>query len=229
MSHEPVVVERARTPRGELVLRRDGEHYEVISNGTFLMDTRDGRSERRLVSVALEQHPAPAAVLIGGLGVGFSLVESLTDDRVGRIDVVEIEPDLVDWHRSHLATYSGGALDVARVRLIVGDLADLLRSTTARYNVICLDVDNGPGWTVTTGNAALYNDEGTSLIASRLQPDGILSVWSAARTPAYEQILDRHFTFVDRHEIMVARGEPDVVMVATGPRGVRRRDDRDCS
>jgi spermidine synthase len=227
MNSEPVVVERVQTPRGELVLRTDGEHYEVISNGMFLMDTRNGRSERELVSAALEHHPAPELMLIGGLGVGFSLVEALADERLARVDVVEIEPALVDWHRSHLASYSGGALDVDRVRLIVGDIADELRSTSVRYDLMCLDVDNGPTWTVTPANAALYDDDATALIASRLRPDGVLSVWSAASSPEYEAILHRHFESVARREIMVARGEPDVVMVASGPRGVRRRDD-DC-
>jgi spermidine synthase len=228
---QPVVVERVTTPRGELVLRRDGEHFEVISNGVFLMDTRNGRSERRLVRAALELHPEPARVLIGGLGVGFSLVEALSDPRVAQIDVVEIEPAVVGWHRTHLAAYSAGALDVApRVRLVVGDITDALRTMTSRYDVICLDVDNGPGWTVTATNAALYGDDGTALVASRLSAGGILSVWSASRVPAYEAVLGRHFSSVQTHDIMVARGEPDVVIVASGPRGVRERDgDCDCS
>ena len=68
------VVDRVDTPRGELVLRQDGEHFEVISNGTFLMDTRNGESERALIQTALRD--TRRAVLIGGLGVGFSLVEA---------------------------------------------------------------------------------------------------------------------------------------------------------
>jgi spermidine synthase len=230
VSTSPVVVERVQTSRGELVLRRDGEHYEVISNGMFLMDTRTGSSERLLVSAALRRHDAPAEVLIGGLGVGLSLVEALRDERVSRVDVVEIEPAVISWHRSHLVAYSGLALDDPRVRLLVADVADQLRSTSREYDVICLDTDNGPDWTVTDSNAWLYGEDGTALVASRLRPDGVLSVWSAAAAPAYEAVLDRHFTAVDRHDIMVARGEPDVVIVASGPRGVRRRDDdRDCS
>lgn len=219
-----LVVERVTTDRGELVLRRDGEHYEIISNGTFLMDTRNGTSERHLVSAALELHAAPARVLIGGLGVGFSLVEALADDRVRQVDVVEIEPALVDWHRTHLASCSAGALDADRVRLIVGDVVEELRATTVRYDVICLDVDNGPQWTVTGANAALYDDAGTALLASRLRPDGVLAVWSASPAPAYREVLGRHFASVGVQEIMVPRGEPDVVLIATGPPGVRRRD-----
>lgn len=220
----PVVLERVSTPRGELVLRRDGTQYEIISNGTFLMDTRDGGSERRLVCAALERHPAPTAVLVGGLGMGTSLRQALTDGRVARIDVVEVEPTLVEWHRRHLVPASAGALGDPRVRLVIGDVADHLAGTDVSYDVISLDVDNGPGWTVTDANAALYGDDGTALLASRLRGDGILSVWSAARAPAYQAVLDRHFARVEVEEIMVARGEPDVVLVASSPRGVRRRD-----
>jgi len=90
------VVERVTTPRGELVLRQDGEHFEVISNGVFLMDTRDGRSERLLVTAALAAHPEPRSLLIGGLGVGFSLAAAVADSRLREITVVEIEPVLID-------------------------------------------------------------------------------------------------------------------------------------
>src|SRR5947209_8649608 len=98
----PEVVERVDTDRGELVLRSCGEHFDVISNGVFLMDTRDGRSERLLVRAALDAVAMPRSVLIGGVGVGFSLLEALTDHRVTRVDVVEIEPAILDWHRTHL-------------------------------------------------------------------------------------------------------------------------------
>jgi hypothetical protein len=83
---------------------------------------------------------------------------------------------------------------------------------------------------VTTANAELYRDAGTAMVAARLNADGILSVWSASRAPAYEAVLGRHFSSVQAHDIMVGRGEPDVVMVASGPRGERERDgNRDCS
>src|SRR5262245_24655914 len=84
------VLERWQTPRGELALRRIGPHLEIISNGVFLMDTRNGESERRLVSEALERCVAPAPrILIGGLGVGFSLRTAVEAPHVSTIDVVE--------------------------------------------------------------------------------------------------------------------------------------------
>src|SRR5262249_21401732 len=90
-----MIVARAQTPRGELALRRDGAHFEIISNGVFLMDTRDGRSERLLATVALDVHPAPRRVLVGGLGVGFTLGAVLADPRVAAVTVVEVEPVIV--------------------------------------------------------------------------------------------------------------------------------------
>lgn len=207
-----VTIERLQTPRGELVLRRDGEHHEIVSNGMFLMDTRDGRSERELVRAAI-QGPGKK-VLIGGLGVGFSLAEALTLDAAA-VTVVEIEPAVVCWNREHLGT---AALDDPRVELVVDDLSKVLAAGNEQYDVICLDVDNGPEWTVTVDNAALYGDAGLSAVDRRLAPGGILAVWSANRAPAFEARLRARYAEVRTTEIPVPRGEPDVVWTARNPR-----------
>src|SRR4051794_8835433 len=91
----PVVIDRRDTARGDLVLRRAGPHFEVIANGTFLMDTRDGRSERALVTAAVAGMARPR-VLLGGLGVGFSLDQALLHDPA-EVVVVEIEPAVLEW------------------------------------------------------------------------------------------------------------------------------------
>jgi spermidine synthase len=206
-----VTIERLQTPRGELVLRRAGEHHEIVSNGMFLMDTRDGRSERELVRAAVR---APGArVLIGGLGVGFSLAEALVLDAA-RVTVVEIEPAVLRWNREHLGTT---ALGDPRVTVVVEDLATFLATDHGVYDAICLDVDNGPEWTVTVDNAALYGDPGLSAVDRRLAPGGILAVWSANAAPAFETRLRARYRTVEVVEIPVPRGEPDVVYVATGP------------
>jgi spermidine synthase len=207
-----VTVERLDTPRGELVLRRDGEHHEIVSNGTFLMDTRDGRSERELVRAAVR---GPGArVLIGGLGVGFSLAEALALDPAG-VTVVEIEPAVVRWNREHLGTV---ALDDPRVTVVVADLAEFLAAGGPVYDAICLDVDNGPEWTVTVDNAVLYGDTGLSAVDRRLASGGRLAVWSAHRAAAFEARLRERYRTVETRQIPVARGEPDVVWVVSDPR-----------
>jgi spermidine synthase len=201
------VVARADTPRGELVLRRDGEHFEVISNGVFLMDTRDGRSERLLVTAALGAHPAPRSLLVGGLGVGFSLDAAVVDERLAEITVVEIEPTLLRWYEDELG---GTAHRDPRVRIVLGDIAQ----HAGNYDVICLDVDNGPDWTVTNKNTSLYDAAGTARLAGRLNAGGVLAVWSAHPVASYEEVLHAQFGDVRVLTVDVARGEPDVVYVA---------------
>jgi spermidine synthase len=213
-NNDPVIRERVETPRGELVLRQIGEHFEIVSNGVFLMDTRDGRSERLLARAALDAQEAPRRVLVGGLGVGFTLATVLADDRVRSVTVVEVEPAVVAWQRSALARFSGRALDDGRVRVVVDDLVSHLRSTDASWDVICLDVDNGPDWTVGDSNSRLYDAAGTASLGARLSAAGVLAVWSSRPVPAYERVLRAQFQRVAVHRVPVERGEPDVVYVA---------------
>ncbi|WP_019634586.1 hypothetical protein [Actinomadura atramentaria] len=214
----PVVLARAPGVGGELVLRRSGPHYEIISNGVFLMDTRDGTSERLLVRAAVDGPAAPASVLIGGLGVGFSLAEAAARPHLRRITVVEREPAVADWHRGPLAPFSGGALDDPRVELRVTDLLDWLDGEHDRHDALCLDIDNGPHWTVTPGNARLYGPAGLRRLADRLTPRGVLAVWSAGDAPGFADLLRDRFRSVDVRAVPVRRGEPDLVYLARGPR-----------
>lgn len=218
---EPVVLERATTERGELVLRRVGRDVEVISNGVFLMDTRDGRSERALVRSALDGHPEPRRILIGGLGVGFSLVEAVAEPALQRIDVVEIEQHILDWHRTHLAYLSGAALADPRVRVVIDDVRTWLASGR-RYDVLCLDIDNGPDWTVSDANAQLYTAAGLDLVSRALAPGGVLAVWSARRVPEFASLLRRALEDVRTVEVpgTIRRAEPDLVYIGRVP--VRR-------
>jgi spermidine synthase len=203
------------------VLRRVGEHLEVVSNGVFLMDTRDGRSERLLVRAALEAHPRPRRLLVGGLGVGFSLVEAVAEPALTAIDVVEIEPDLVAWHASHLRHITGAAMVDPRVQVVVSDLRDHLATVAGsehgRYDVLCLDVDNGPGWTVFEGNAELYAPAGLERVLDAIEPGGVLAVWSAHASQPFEALLRDRLDDVRAETVRVDRGEPDVVYVGRKP------------
>lgn len=219
---EPVTVERCEGPYGEVVLRRRGEVYEIIVNGTFLMDTSDGRSERLLVDAALGALPAGKrglSVLIGGLGVGFSLARAAAEARWGGITVVEREAAVVGWHRGgQLAAYSAYALDDPRVRIVTADLVAYVREAGETYDALCLDIDNGPDWTVTENNGSLYSPSGLGACRERLGPGGVLAVWSARPSVAFEAALRAAgFREVRTLEVPVARGVPDVVHLAVKP------------
>ncbi|OAR24770.1 spermidine synthase [Streptomyces sp. ERV7] len=218
----PVVLDRREGPYGEVVLRRRGPHFEIISNGTFLMDTSDGRSERLLVDAAYEALPAGRArpsVLIGGLGVGFSLAHAAADPRWGRIAVVERELAVIDWHRSGpLAPLSRGALADPRTEVVHTDLVAYVTRAQDTFDALCLDIDNGPDWTVTRSNDSLYSPTGLAACRDLLTPGGVLAVWSAQPSAAFEEALrNAGFHGVRTEEITVARGVPDVVHLAVRP------------
>ncbi|MEU1432620.1 spermidine synthase [Streptomyces sp. NPDC005786] len=215
----PVILDRREGPYGEVVLRRRGDDFEIIANGCFLMDTSDGRSERLLIDAALDALPAgrpDPAVLIGGLGVGFSLARAADGPRWGRIAVVERERAIVDWHLDGpLAGISGAALADPRTVVLTTDLVAYLRTTTDRYDALCLDIDNGPDWTVTEDNGNLYSPAGLADCLARLTPGGVLAVWSAQPSAEFEQALrNAGFRGVRTEEVGVVRGVPDVVHLA---------------
>ncbi|MER5839511.1 MULTISPECIES: spermine/spermidine synthase domain-containing protein [Streptomyces] len=226
----PEVLDRREGPYGEVVLRRHGGLLQIIANGCFLMDTSDGRSERLLVDAALAaldaadtragHGPRPdPRVLIGGLGVGFSLAHAAAAPRWGRITVVEREPAVIEWHRAGpLAELSARALADPRAEIVETDLVAYVHETSATFDALCLDIDNGPDWTVTEGNDGLYSAAGLQDCARVLTPGGVLAVWSARPSAEFEETLrNAGFQQVRTEEIPVARGVPDVVHLGIRP------------
>ncbi|MEV0964711.1 spermidine synthase [Streptomyces sp. NPDC049910] len=221
----PRTLDRREGPYGEVVLRErrgpDGEIHEIIANGCFLMDTSDGRSERLLMDAArtaLAGRPDPS-VLIGGLGVGFSLAHAAAEPGWSRITVAERERAVIDWHTAGpLRRISAAALADPRTTVLHTDLVAYLRDTSDTYDALCLDIDNGPDWTVTEDNGGLYAPDGLAACARRLNPGGVLAVWSAQPSRNFEQTLrNAGFSGVRTEEVAVARGVPDVVHLAIRP------------
>ncbi|GAA4848178.1 spermidine synthase [Saccharopolyspora rosea] len=197
-------VARARSERGEIVLSRRDAALELRVNGVFVMDTAHTDTERLLATATLAQvhRSGGLDVLIGGLGLGFTLREVLGDPRVRSARVAEIEPDLVDWHRRGLVPDTAGAVADERVTIAVGDVADVLAATPAdSVDVVLLDVDNGPGYLVYDGNADLYRRDFLALCRARLRPGGTLAVWSADTSPELSAALDE--VFGDSRELAV--------------------------
>lgn len=184
---------------GELVLRRreDGS-LELRANGVFVMDTVETSTEQALATRALELHPLPRRVLVGGLGLGFTLEAVLADARVERCTVVEIESALVGWMRDGTIAYGPALLADARARVQVGDVAVALReSAPAAYDVVLLDVDNGPSYLVHDANADLYRAPLLWEAARVLAPEGRLVIWSASSEPALVEAMGTVFAEVE--------------------------------
>ncbi|GCD34901.1 spermidine synthase [Streptomyces chrestomyceticus JCM 4735] len=137
---------------------------------------------------------------------------------MGRITVVEREAAVIDWHRAGpLSAVSGAALADPRTEIVAADLVAYVREGAGprRFDALCLDIDNGPEWTVTEDNGGLYSPAGLAACRARLTPGGVLAVWSAQPSAAFEEALrNAGFTGVRTEEIPVVRGVPDVVHLA---------------
>jgi predicted membrane-bound spermidine synthase len=205
----------AETPRGELVLRRRDDVLELISNGTFLMDTSSGASEAAMAELALAGRPAGARVLVAGMGFGFTLGATLRF-APREVVVVELEPDVLAWNREWWPP-GRDALADRRVRVVVGDFAGYARTTQDVFDAVLVDIDNGPEWTVSAPNDYVYSSGLADLRRLTDAPDGRLCVWSANTSAEFEQRLRTHFREVAVHPVATQHGEPDVLYLATGP------------
>ena len=159
---------------------------ELVVNGGFAMDTVDTSTEVALARESLARHPHPDRVLVGGLGLGFTAREVLRDRRVRHLDVVELAAPLVRWARAGLVSELAGLEDDPRCRLHAGDVAAALSGTggpPGPWDLVLLDVDNGPGFLLHETNAALYAASGLAAARARLTGGGVLAVWSSQPAP----------------------------------------------
>jgi spermidine synthase len=181
-----VVLERITSPGGELVLSRRGEDYAIRVAGIELMNSRDHSSEDELGRAAVARLEAKEPrVMIGGLGMGFTLRAALDAlPQAAHVEVVEIVPDIVRWNQGVLAKLAGEPLADPRVEVIEADVAHVIRKATDRYDAIVLDVDNGPD-AVYEGNATLYKRNGLAAAKAALVPGGWLAVWSSFRSATF--------------------------------------------
>jgi len=190
------VLGSARVPGDgeELRLLRRGSEYSIRVGAYELMNNRIHASEDALASLVCERLDAPhaARVLIGGLGMGFTLAGVLRG--VGaKADVVvaELVPEVVAWNRGPLSEVAGNPLADRRVTVHEGDVAEPIRNARAAWNAIILDVDNGPVALTAKNNQWLYTPAALRAAHAALRPRGMLAVWSAAPEPAFPRRLQQ--------------------------------------
>lgn len=155
--------------------------YSLRVASVELMNSRQHGSEEQLAALALARLKRldNVTVLVGGLGMGFTLRAALDLlPASARVTVAELVPEVVAWHGEHLGALAGHPLNDERVTVSVGDVAELLRSSKTAYDVVLLDTDNGPEGTTQEGNERLYDAAGLAAIRATLVPGGVLAVWS---------------------------------------------------
>ena len=205
---------QTRTPDGEdLSLTRQGSEYVILASGKPLMSSRMHGSEEALAAFGCRDarvRDAPC-ILVGGLGMGFTLRATLDVLPPGTTVVVaELVPAVVEWNRGPLGPLAGHPLKDPRVRIELGDVAATLRAITHRFDAVLLDVDNGPAAFTASHNTRLYDDAGLAAARAALTEGGVLAVWSAREDRRFEQRL-RHAGFrvqVERVRGRLKKGGP---------------------
>jgi spermidine synthase len=183
--------------------RRDGE-FSIRLGASELMNSRVHGSEDAMAELACARIvPLPSPrVLIGGLGMGYTLAAALK--RLGtesRVVVAELVPAVVAWNRGPLAALAGHPLDDDRVAVRECDVAQILRTEQRAYDAILLDVDNGPRGLTRKGNDRLYTQSGLAAAYAALRPGGVFGLWSAGPDPAFTELLRKTGFAVDEKRV----------------------------
>lgn len=178
-----VELDSAEAPGGKqrLRLKKRGTEFSIMLGANELMNSLLSGSEEALATLTQERLPSVAkpSILIGGLGMGFTLRAALAAfPDESRIEVVELVPAVVRWARGPMAELHAGSLDDPRVTIAESDVAKIIGKANAVYDAILLDVDNGPEGLTIEANDALYAHRGLTAARAALKPGGVLAVWS---------------------------------------------------
>ena len=177
----------AMTPDGvRFDLQRHDGTYVIQADGYDLMTSYSHGSEDAMMSVACPRPRADACILVGGLGMGFTLAATLDLlSPKGSVVVSELVPEVVEWNRGPLGPLAGHPLDDLRTDLVVGDVADVIRDCRSRFDAVLLDVDHSVDSFTLARNSWLYTPEGLAAAHCSLRPRGALAIWSAGTEGAF--------------------------------------------
>ena len=212
----------------ELCLFRRGDEFSIRISGYLseLMNSRRHASEEALAELAcaLIAGRARPRVLVGGLGMGFTLAATLRATGPGaEIVVAELVPEVVDWNKGPLGACAGHPLSDARTQVHVGDVAELLQRVDA-FDAVLLDVDNGPEGMVRRENDRLYSAAGLAATLKALRPGGVLAVWSVEPDPAFSARLKKAGFRVKVETARAREGKGARHTIWLAQKGAQRRD-----
>ncbi|WP_414692800.1 hypothetical protein [Pararhizobium sp.] len=209
---------------GELRLKQRGSEFSIMLGTIELMNSRLSGSEEALARLSYEriQKHARPHMLIGGLGMGFTLRAALgVLPADAKVTVGELVPSVVSWARGPMAEVFAGCLDDARVVIKEGDVGRLIQASAAAYDAILLDVDNGPEGLTRKANDDLYSIAGLRAARKALRPNGVLSVWSSAPDAGFTRRLREAGFAVEELSVRAStkgRGARHVIWMATKER-----------
>ena len=187
------VLGRTRTPDGtDLTLTHHTSEYMILANGQSLMSSRRHGSEEALAVLGCRRARTLSRphVLVGGLGMGFTLRAALDQlPQAARVLVCELVPAVVEWNHGPLGPLAKHPLNDPRVHVEECDVAATLRTSPGRFDAVLLDVDNGPTALTASSNAGLYDDQGVAAVRAALTPGGVVALWSARDDPQFERRL----------------------------------------
>jgi len=201
------LLENVFTEHSELQLWKcengESEDYEIIINGVFIMATYNSGSSEFLIRGAVKRLKGDGSlsVLIAGLGMGFTVSEACRSERIKSIDVVEMEEVIVDWNRKYFNTYEQSCYDEGRVSLNIEDFYVYVMNSTKTYDIISIDIDNGPMLLVNEGNEKVYTSRFMEVIDGVLNGGGVCVIWSCDRDRRLEQSMNSVFDEVEVEEL----------------------------
>lgn len=205
-------IKLATTPTpdgGEMTLYQHDRDFSIKINGHELMNSRQHASEMELARLGcahLIGHTSPS-VLIGGLGMGYTLRQTL--DMLGPdadITVSELLPAIVEWNRDFMGRLNDHPLEDKRTKIITGDIYQLLTRSKNKFDSILLDIDNGPSAIVDSGNQRLYTPTGIHICRRALRKNGCLAIWSGMPSKTFEQTLMSCGFHVRRYKLKAYSG-----------------------